>query len=270
MNQTSINLENEVALVTGGGQGLGRAISLLYARHGAAVAIGDINVDAAELVAQEIRAGGGRALALNLDVSNLDSTQRVAQATVSAFGTISILVNSAIFARYGPIDDIQPDIVDQMLAVGLKGPLLMSRAVTPFMRSSQHGLILNISSVVGLAGVAYSSGYAALKGGVDAITRALAAELGPCGVRVNSIAPSAIPNEMSRRTLDSEGWEERRRRTPLGVLGDERDVANAALFLASSAAGFLSGVILPVDGGFSTASMIAGVDIASVQRSRPA
>ncbi|TCU96109.1 3-oxoacyl-[acyl-carrier protein] reductase [Paracandidimonas soli] len=265
-----MDLDKEVALVTGGGQGLGRAISLLYARHGAAVAIGDIDVDAAERVAREIRAGGGRALALDLDVSSLDSARRAAQEAIDAFGTVSVLVNSAIFARYGPIDDIQPDIVDRMLAVGLKGPLLMSRAVAPAMRSARHGLILNISSVVGLGGVAYSSGYAALKGGVDAITRSLAAELGPSGVRVNSIAPSAIPNEMSRRTLDSEGWEERRRRTPLGVLGEERDVANAALFLASPAARFLSGVILPVDGGFSSASMIADVDIASVQKSRAA
>ncbi len=263
-----ITLDNEVARVTGGGQGLGKAISLLNAQQGASVVIGDINISAAELVADEIRAKGGKALALNLDVTRLESTQRVAQAAVSAFGSVSILVNSAIFAAYGPIEDIQPDTLDRMLAVGLKGPLLMGRAVAPMMKAERHGLILNISSVVGLGGVAYSSAYAALKGGVDAITRALAVELGPNGIRVNSIAPSAIPNEMSRRTLDDTGWEERRRRTPLGSIGEEKDVANAALFLASSAARFLSGVILPVDGGFSMASMIAGVDITNVQRSR--
>ena len=263
-----MKLQNDVVLITGGAQGLGRAMALAFAQAGASVVIGDINDALAQAVAQEISANAGQAIALHLDVSRPESVRACVEAACTRFGHVSVLVNSAMFARYGPIDDINEETLDRMLSVGLKGTLLMCQGVVGSMRRIQRGVILNISSVVGLSGVSYSSAYASLKGGVDAVTRALAVELGPVGIRVNSIAPSAIPTEMSRRTLDANGWEERRRRTPLGVLGREEDVASAAVFLASDDARFLTGVILPVDGGFSMAAMIPGVDIATVQRSR--
>lgn len=263
-----MNLTNEVVLVTGGAQGLGESMVRAYVAAGAAVVIADINEAGAIALAEIIAGQGGRALGLALDVTDAQSVRVCIEAASNKFGFVSVLVNSAMFARYGPIEEIDPDIVDRMLAVGLKGVLLMCQGVVPQMRKRRRGSIINISSVVGLVGIGYSSAYASLKGGTDAITRALAVELGSDGIRVNSIAPSAIPTEMSRRTLDEKGWEERRRRTPLGVVGTAEDVANAALFLASDAAKFISGAILPVDGGFSMAAMIPGVDIAMVQRSR--
>jgi NAD(P)-dependent dehydrogenase (short-subunit alcohol dehydrogenase family) len=263
-----VRLKDQVAIITGAGQGLGRAMALAFAREGASVIVADVNEQTACTVAAEIRQGGGRALAVTTDVTDRASVNACVEHAVKSFGTISVLINNAMFARYGPIEETTADVLDKMLAVGLKGPLLMTSAVVPVMRAAKTGTILNMSSAVGLAGIAFSSAYAALKGGIDAVTRALATELGSDGIRVNSIAPSAIPTEMSRRTLDEQGWEERRRRTPLGAIGSEDDVAWAAVFLASGEAKFITGAVLPVDGGFSMAAMLPGVDIATVQRSR--
>ncbi|QHE87486.1 SDR family NAD(P)-dependent oxidoreductase [Hydrogenophaga sp. BPS33] len=263
-----MNLSEEVILITGAAQGLGEAMAIACARAGAAVVVADINEEGARKVVADIQRGGGRALALSLDVANADSVNASVAAASEEFGFVSVLVNNAMFARYGPIEEIEAEVVDRMLAVGLKGILLMCQAVVPGMRRRKHGVILNLSSVVSLAGVAYSSAYAALKGGTDALTRALASELGSDGIRVNSIAPSAIPSEMSRRTMDASGWEERRRRTPMAVIGTPENVSDAVMFLASSQGKFISGVTLPVDGGFSMAALIPGVDLATVQRSR--
>lgn len=262
-----MDLKEEVVLVTGGAQGLGEAMALACAKAGAAVVVADINEAGSLAIVKRIEEEGGRALGIALDVADAGSVRACVDAATQRFGYVSVLINSAMFARYGPVEEVDVAIVDRMLAVGLKGVLLMCQGVVPQMRRRRHGVIVNISSVVGLAGVGYSSAYASLKGGTDAITRALAAELGADNIRVNSIAPSAIPTVMSRRTLDAKGWEERRRRTPLGVIGEVEDVAQAAVFLASPAAKFISGAILPVDGGFAMAAMIPGVDIDRVQRS---
>ncbi|GAA5233403.1 SDR family oxidoreductase [Verticiella sediminum] len=263
-----MNLSGEVALITGAAQGLGRAIAMAYVRSGCRVVVADINAAGASDVAVQIDASGERAAAVPLDVSDADSCRQAVQATLQRFGKLSVLVNCAVFAKYGPLADIRPGTVDRMLAVGLKGPLLLSQAAAEPMRLAGGGVIINISSVVALTGIAYSSAYACIKGGLDAMTRALAVELGPVGIRVNSLAPSAIPSAMSNANLDANGWEERRRRTALGRIGSQDDVAAAALFLASPEAAFLTGVVLPVDGGFSIAGMVPGVDLAEVGRTR--
>ncbi|CAM3866544.1 SDR family NAD(P)-dependent oxidoreductase [Bordetella tumulicola] len=261
-------LAGEVALVTGAAQGLGRAIALAYAQAGCRVMVADINEAGAREVAAEIQAGGGEAEATLLDVVDAYSGQAAVQATLQQFNSLSVLVNCAVFAKYGPLDEIESAVIDRMLSVGLKGPLLLSQSVAEPMRRAGRGVIINISSVVALTGVAYSSAYASLKGGLDAMTRALAVELGPMGIRVNSLAPSAIPSAMSNANLDDAGWEERRRRTALGRIGTQDDVSAAALFLASPAAAFMTGVVLPIDGGFSIAGMVPGVDLAAVGRTR--
>ena len=261
-------LSEDVAIVTGGAQGLGRAIALKYAQAGCRVVVADINEAGARSVAAEIEAAGGEAAAVHLDVADVASTKSAVQAAIDTFGKLSVLVNCAVFAKYGPVDELDPEVIDRMLAVGVKGPLFMSKTASAAMRESGGGVIINISSVVSLTGVAYSSAYASIKGGLDAMTRALAAELGQAGIRVNSLAPSAIPSAMSNSNLDAQGWEERRRRTALGRIGEPEDVAAAALFLASPAAKFLTGVILPVDGGFTIAGMLPGVDLAKVGRTR--
>ncbi|CAM4315916.1 SDR family oxidoreductase [Bordetella tumbae] len=261
-------LSAEVALITGAAQGLGRAIALAYAHAGCQVVVADINETGAREVAVEIQANGGQAEAVCLDVADVHSGQAAVQAALRRFGRLSVLVNCAVFAKYGPLAEVESAVIDRMLAVGLKGPLLLSQSVAEPMRQAGRGVIINISSVVALTGVAYSSAYASLKGGLDAMSRALAVELGPMGIRVNSLAPSAIPSAMSNANLDAAGWEERRRRTALGRIGTQDDVAAAAVFLASPAAAFMTGVVLPIDGGFSIAGMVPGVDLATVGRTR--
>jgi NAD(P)-dependent dehydrogenase (short-subunit alcohol dehydrogenase family) len=137
----------------------------------------------------------------------------------------------------------------------------MSRTVAPAMIERQAGCIINMSSIAALTGLGYSLVYAAVKSGVDGFTRALAIDLGRHGIRVNAISPSAIPSEMSRGILDESAWEGRRRRTPLGRIGSEADIANAALFLASDESAFITGEVLRVDGGYVIGGAIPGVDV---------
>lgn len=254
-------LEDKVVLVTGAGQGLGRAIAAAFAGAGAAVGLLDLNPETALQVEAEITAAGGRALALPADVSSTAEVEAAVARLSARFAPPAILVNSAVYARYAPLAQVDPDVVDRMLAVGIKGVLLACRAVVPGMIAAGGGSIVNLSSIVGQRGIGYSSAYAALKGGVDALTRALSSELGPEGIRVNAVAPSAIPSPMSRSNLDEAGWEERRRRNPLGLNGSEEDVVCAVLFLAGDEAKFLTGLVMPVDGGFTAAGMIPGIDI---------
>ncbi len=173
------------------------------------------------------------------DVTRAADLNEAVSRLSKCFAPPTILVNSAVFARYAPLSEIDEDVLDRMCAVGIKGVLLACRAVLPCMRAAGGGSIVNLSSVVSLRGIGYSSGYAALKGGVDAITRAQSAELGPESIRVNAVSPSAIPSPMSRRNLDELGWQERRRRVPLGFNGSEEDVASAVLFFAGTDANFM-------------------------------
>jgi len=262
MVQSTGRLHNKVALVTGAGRDLGRAIATAFAREGATVGLLDVNERTAAEATDAILASGQKALALPADVTRAADLNEAVSRLSESFAPPTILVNSAVFARYAPLSEIDEDVLDRMCAVGIKGVLLACRAVLPCMCAAGGGSIVNLSSVVSLRGIGYSSGYAALKGGVDAITRALSAELGPENIRVNAVSPHAIPSPMSQRNLDERGWQERRRRVPLGFNGSEEDVASAVLFFASEEARFLTGIVMPVDGGFTAAGMIpAGIDI---------
>ena len=256
---------NRVALVTGAARGLGRSIATGLAAQGAAVACVDIDEPGVKETAALIVKAGGKAAPLVADVTDEQSVRDVVASTIAAFHALDIVVNNAVFARYGPLSDLDPAIVDRMLAVGIKGPLLVTKAAMPALSKSGQGCVINMSSIVGLRGVAYSSAYAALKGAINAMTAALAVELGQQGIRVNAIAPSAIPSDMSNAVLDAAGWDERRRRTALQRIGTQEDVVEAALFLAGDKAHFITGVVLPVDGGFTASGLIPGVDLGKVQ-----
>lgn len=260
-------LDGRVALVTGAARGLGRAIACAFAAEGARVAPIDIDADGAAETASRITAAGGSALALAADVSDERQIADAVARVVETYGGLDIVVNNAVFARYAPLSQLDPAILDRMMAVGIKGVLLTTKAAAPALAARGGGAVVNMSSIVGLRGVAYSAGYAALKGAVNAMTAALAVELGQQGIRVNAVAPSAIPSDMSNAVLDAQGWEERRRRTALQAIGTERDVVEASVFLAGDSARFISGVVLPVDGGFTACGLIPGIDLGRVQAS---
>lgn len=249
-------LPGRVALVTGAAQGLGRSIALAYAREGAAVGVLDIQGAGARAVAGEIAASGGQALDAVIDVSQREQTQAGVRRVLEGFGRLDVLVNNAMWMRYGPVEDLNEESLDRMLDVGLKALVWMIQAALPAMRAAGRGSIINLASITGESGFARTSGYSAVKGGVIALTRALAVELGPVGIRVNAIAPGAIPTSMSAAVVDEAGWEVRRQRTPLGRIGTPEDVAAAAVFLASDESAFITGEVLHVDGGFAMASMI--------------
>jgi 3-oxoacyl-[acyl-carrier protein] reductase len=242
-------LQSKVALVTGGSRGIGKAIALRLAELGADVAIND--VARPEQVAQAVReleATGSRGFAAMGDVSKGDEVQRMVEEVESAFGPIEILVNNAGLTRDGLFVRMEEADWDLVVNVNLKGSFLVSKAAARGMMKRRSGAIINLSSVVGRRGNAGQANYSAAKAGLIGLTKTLARELAPRNIRVNAVAPGYIETEMTA-ALPEAVREQIAGNTPLNRLGGPQDVADAVAFLASPAAAFITGVVLPVDGG---------------------
>lgn len=240
--------QDRVAVVTGGAQGIGRAIAERLAREGAAVVIGDIKVDAGEATAADIRAAGGRASFVATDITQAEQATALAQHCLQHFGRIDVLVNNAGITRDGLFMMMPEADWDLVLLVNLKGAFLVTKAVVRAMMKQRYGRIVNISSVAGLAGNAGQANYAASKAGLVGFTKALAKELGPRGITVNAVAPGFVRTELTR-DLPADLIAKATELTPLGRLGTVEDVAAAVSFLASDDAAFITGQVLRVDGG---------------------
>jgi NAD(P)-dependent dehydrogenase (short-subunit alcohol dehydrogenase family) len=249
-------LQHRAALVTGGAQGLGRAIAVALAREGAAVGVVDIDATGAGRVADEIVASGGSALPLQADVSRADQVRDAVARVIDWYGRLDVLVNNAMWSRRDPVADVTDETLDRMIGVGLKAIFWTVQAALPHLRAVGGGSIINMASLAGETGFADTSVYSAVKAGIIGVTRSLAAELGTAGIRVNAISPGAIPTQGSQATIDAAGWEARRRRTPLGRIGAPEDVAGAAVFLASDESAFVTGEVLRVDGGWGMAGSV--------------
>ena len=246
-------LQGRVALVTGGGRGIGRAIALAYAREGALVGVLDLKAEVAGNAVEAIEAAGGRALAL---VGNVAKRQDVVDAVTrlrAAFGPVTVLVNNAMWNRYGPLQDQTEDMIGRMIDVGFKGVIWGYQAVLDDMTGAGGGAIVNIASPSAVLAMSNGIMYSAIKAAVAASTRSAAAEFGPRKIRVNSIAPGPTPTDGANLVVTEEAWERRRARVPIGRLGTPEDVANAAVFLASNEASFITGDMLFVDGGITYA-----------------
>lgn len=247
-----MRLENQVAIVTGGAQGIGRAIALALAREGAELVIADIQIERAEATAAEIRALGRDALAVKADVTHLPDIHSLVARTVEAFGTIDILVNNAGIARATPFFETSEETWSQILDTNLKSAFFCSQAAATVMASKQSGKIVNVASTSGFVAGRSEIPYAVAKAGVRMMTSALAVELAPYHINVNAIAPGLIRTELTERLFGSEEALLRRARekTPMGRPGVPEDLVGGVVYLCSRDADFVTGHTLVIDGGW--------------------
>ena len=250
-----MRLEGKVALITGAGSGIGRAAAVRFAAEGASVVASDINEAAAVETVSEIRESGGEATAVGGDVVSSDNAKAMVQAAIDAYGKLDVLVNSAGVS--GRVEGAShEDVWDKVMDVNLKGTYLVSWHAAPEMEAAGGGSIINLASIMALVGYPVGMGggfnlYNASKGGVLQFTRNLAVDLARKNIRVNCICPGYVETNMTRPLTDNpESYETLKGRHPIGRLGQPEDIANAALFLASDEAAFVTGAPLIVDGGY--------------------
>jgi 3-oxoacyl-[acyl-carrier protein] reductase len=242
-------LEEKVAVVTGAAQGIGRAIAEALARRGAHVVVADLQVEKAEATAKEIVAATSQqAIAVQVDVADSTSAKSMIDRIVGEFGRVDILVNNAGITRDDLIMRMKEEDWDLVLAVNLKGAFNCARAVVRPMMKKRYGRIINISSVSGLAGQAGQTNYSSSKAGLIGFTKALAKEVGSRNITVNAVAPGFVETDLTTG-LPQELKDMAIELTPLGRFGQPEEIASVVAFLASDEAAFITGAVLPVDGG---------------------
>ncbi len=243
-----MHLEDQVVLVTGCGRGIGRAIALALAEHGADVVVNDVVEESTGQVAAQIEEMGRVAMPVVADITSEDEVKAMVTAAMDRFGQIDILVNNAGITQDNLLMRMSGEQWDTVLAVNLKGAFLCTKAVARPMVKARRGRIINIASVVGLTGNVGQANYSSSKGGLIALTKSTAQELGSRGITCNAVAPGFIETEMTAQ-LSDEAREQMLGRVPLGRPGQPEDVAAAVVFLAGPEAAYITGQVLIVDGG---------------------
>lgn len=243
-----MRLKDQVAMITGGGSGLGREACVLFASEGAKIAVLDINESQGEETVQLIKEKGGAAVFFKVDVGNAAGVGEVTSEIIGKFGSVQILINNAGITRDAMLHKMTHEQWDQVIRINLSGVFNCTHAVIPYMREQEYGRIINTSSVVGLYGNMGQTNYAAAKAGVVAMTKTWAKELGPKGINVNAVAPGFIKTPMTEAVPEKilKLMEEK---VPLKRLGEPKDIAQAYLFLAAPESAYINGCVLSVDGG---------------------
>lgn len=246
----SHEFQGRVAIVTGAGRGMGRAVALRLASGGASVVVNDLRLEDAQRVSDELKELGTESLAVEGDVTIAADVRRVVDRTVDAFGGLHILINNAGVLRPTPVFDIEEDEWDFVVGVNLKGTYLCSRAALPAMRSQGWGRIVNFSSTAGKnVSTVGGAHYTAAKAGILGFTRHLAKEEAGYGITVNSVCPGLIDTEMVRDTISSERADAYAASFPIQRLGEPEEVAELVAFLASDRASYITGASLDINGG---------------------
>lgn len=251
-----MKLEGKVAIVTGAGQGIGRAIALRFAVEGADVVIPDINLDGAESVAREVAVLGRKAFVKQVDVAVSEQVNALVEETIDRFGKVDILVNNAGISVIRPFYEQSDEEWDRVLKVHLYGCFYCSRAVAKHMIERKEGHIVNLASIAGFVGSVGRGAYGAAKGGIITLTKIMAVELARYNINVNAIAPGPIGTQLLRSHFDEAQLKEYCQDIPFKRLGESAEIADAALFLCSPDSSYITGHILAVDGGFLAAGVL--------------
>ncbi|OMF22706.1 short-chain dehydrogenase [Paenibacillus sp. FSL H8-0548] len=250
-----MRLQGKIALITGGGSGIGKTTGELFAREGATVIINDIDAAKGRETEQSIQAEGGSALFLHADVTDSESVRLMVEAAIQAYGRIDILFNNAGISGVGAIHEIEPEAWDRVIQVNLRGVFLPSKHVIPYMMERKVGNIINMSSCIAEIGLARRASYSATKGAVLALTKSMQVDYAKYNIRVNAVLPGTIMTPFVEQYLHSSYEDPElaiaaiKTRQLSGELGRPVDVANAVLFLASDESSFMMGSPLYIDGG---------------------
>lgn len=251
-----MRLANKVAVITGAASGMGQAASLLFAQEGASVVVVDLNIEAAEETVKSIRAAGGKAIAVETDVADEASVRAMVASAVEAFGRIDVLYNNAGIMPNddGSVTDITEATWDRVMDVNIKSAFLCAKYTIPVMLKQRRGSIINVASFVAFMGCTVpQDAYTTSKGGMLALTKSLAVQYGPHGIRCNAICPGPIETPLLRALWTSEEARNLRlNRIPLGRFGEAKDIVYMALYLASDESSWTTGAWLVVDGGITS------------------
>ena len=250
-----MRLAGKVALITGGGSGIGRAAAALFAREGARVAVADRDADGGRKTVEQVRAAGGEATLIEADVSRVDDCRRMVDETVAAFGSLNVLLNNAGIVAFRTTEETTEADWDRLHTINLKGVFFGSQAAIAPMRSAGGGSIVHTASVNAFQGGANLVAYSASKGGVTGMTVSMAKDLARYAIRVNAILPGGVDTPMNRRWQAEQKEPDAAWRKLVNVhvikrIGEPDDIAQAALWLASDESSWVTGIALPVDGGF--------------------
>ena len=243
-----MQLKDKNALVTGAAQGIGKAIAVALAKHGANIIVSDINLELATQTAEEIKALGVKSSALKLNVTDLAEAEAAAKKIKEEMGSLDILINNAGITKDTLFLRMKKEDWDLVLNINLNGVFNLAKAVVPIMMKQRSGKIINIASIVGEMGNVGQANYAASKAGVIGLTKTLAREVAPRGITVNAIAPGFIQTAMTDK-IPEEVKNKMMAQIPMAKLGQPEDVANACLFLASESAAYITGQVINVNGG---------------------
>jgi len=250
-------LVGKVALITGGGTGIGRSTALVFAREGAKVVVVGRRLEKLQEVVAEIKTAGGEAVAVTCDVSRAADVQSAVAKVVEAFGKLNVLVNNAGILSVSTIEEIPEEDWDRLIDANLKGPFLMCRAALPEFRKAGGGSIVNVGSVLGLVAMKKRAAYCASKGGVTLLTKAIAVDHGHENIRANCICPSIVETDLVSQLFNTPDGDrvkrERLATIPLGRMGKPNDIAELAVYLASDESSWLTGAAIPLDGGLTAA-----------------